>query len=316
MPQTTLYRGSYGLSNRVPPELIPYNAKTGVTGLQRADNLLIGEAGQLYGRQGSRQVISESCHSPYPVPGGFLFAQESDTEAWLSYASEDAIGDLVISKINQLKTGEHWLSWFEDGGGQYWYSTEKERGIISANHVARDWPDAEQYLAKYSDKPVGVLPCGRHVAINGTVVISSLGSEIYKSEPMQPSLYNKESGQFSAAGPVRMLLPVQSGFYYSDDKAIWFVAGLDPKNLTARKVLDYPAIEYCHLHGLVSASDLGLESYSLGVVFMTVQGPVFGFPDGTPINLTDKQFAIPNCNFTRGSMTLVNKSNLIISLFN
>ena len=108
---------------------------------------------------------------------------------------------------------------------------------------------------------------------------------------------------------------MQAGFYYSDDRAIWFVAGLDPKALTAKKVLDYPAIEYCHLYGLVSASDVGLDSYSLGVVFMTVRGPVFGFPDGTPINLTEKQFVMPsNCGFTKGSMMLVNKSNLIISL--
>jgi hypothetical protein len=314
MPTAALYRGSYGLSNRVPPELIPFNAETGVTGLQRADNVLIGEAGQLYCRQGSRQVFAGSCHSEYPVPGGFLFVEERVDGAFLSLALEDQDGSLSVSEIAQLGHSGNWLSWFELAG-EYWYSTEKERGIVSRDYIHRDWPNSEQYEKDYSDIPMDTLPYGRHACINGVHVLSARGTEIYKSEPLQPSIYALDDGQFSAAGAVRMLLPVQAGFYYSDDMAIWFVAGLDPKKFTARKVLDYPAIEYCHIYGLVNASDVGLDSYSLGVVFMTVQGPVFGFPDGTVINLTDKQYAMPDCAaHTRGSMMMVNRSMLIISL--
>lgn len=316
VPVANLYRGSYGLANRVPPELIPYNAKTGVTGLQRADNILIGEAGQLYCRQGSRQVFSsESCHSPMPVPGGFLFVQEKNSGAFLSLANDNpSTGDLTISEIGQLVHAGNWLSWFELQG-EYWFSTEKERGIVSADMKLRDWPSATKYLAEETEIHAVPLPMGKHIAINGTGVISARGREIYRSEPLQPSIYREATGSFSAAGPVRMLKNVQAGFFYSDDKSVWFVSGLDPVSYTAKKVLNYPAIEYCSLPGLVSASDLGLESFSLGTVFMTTEGPVFGLPDGTAINLTEKQFGMPkDCGFTKGSMTLVNKSNLIISL--
>lgn len=316
MPTATLYRGSYGLSNRVPAELIPYNAKTGVTGLQVANNLLIGEAGQLYGRKGSRQVFSlESCHSAIAVPGGFLFVQEKDSGAWLSLAKSNPVsGELIISELALLSHAGEWLSWFELQG-EYWYSTLYERGIVSADMQVRDWPESDQYLAEHSDLKLEPLPNGKHITLDGTTILSAVGREIYISEPLQPSIYRGSTNSFTTAGPVRMLLHVQTGFYYSDDKAVWFVSGNNPNNYAIKKTLNYPAIEYCHLHGLTSASDIGLESYSLGVVFMTVEGPVFGFLDGTVINLTEKQFAMPrDCGFTRGSMMVVNKSNLIISL--
>lgn len=315
MPQATLYKGSYGLSNRVPAELIPYNAKTGVTGLQRADNLLIGEAGQLYGRPGSRQVFSlESCHSGIAVPGGFLFVQEKDSGAWLSVARDNqATGELTISEIALLNSRGEWLSWFELQG-EYWFSSLYDRGVVSAEMRVRDWQNSEQYFAEYSDLKISAVPHGKHITYDGTSVLSSVGREIFSSEPLQPSLY-RDTGSFSAAGPVRMLAHAQAGFYYSDDRSVWFVSGQNLENYAVKKVLNYPAIEYCKLHDLVSASDFGLESYSLGIVFMTVEGPVFGFPDSTVINLTDKQFAFPkNCGFSRGSMILANKSNLIISL--
>lgn len=315
MPTATLYRGSYGLSNRVPPELIPFNADTGVAGLQRADNVLIGEAGQLYCRMGSRQVFTGSCHSLYPVQGGFVFVQEREEGSFLSLALVDLDGSLIVSEIKQLDSKGDWLSWFEVSG-EYWYSCEGERGIVSRDMQVRQWPEATQYLAEYTDIHCEQLPLGRHAAVNGIHVLSALGREIFISEPAQPSIYRPATGSFSAAGNVLMVKTVQSGFYYSDDQAVWFIGGLNPTQYTARKVLNYPAVEYCHIDGLVSASDMGLESYSQGVVFMTVEGPVFGMPDGTPINLTEKQYKMPMnaCTYTKGSIMIVNKSNLIISL--
>lgn len=315
MPQANLYTGSSGIVNNVPPELIPYNRDTGVAGLQRADNVLIGTAGQLYCRQGSRQLNAVSCHSQHNVPNGFLFVQEDEFGSTISLAIDGPSGELAISEVHQLDHDGHWLSWCEVGG-EYWYSTEKERGIISSDMRWSPWPDATQYLAEYTDIHTEPLPLGRHIAVNGLNILSTAGREIYISEPAQPSIYRPATGSFSAAGTVRMLLPVQSGFYYSDDSSVWFVSGEDPKSFSVKKVLGYPAIEYCHLTGLISASDIGIEAYSLGVLFMSTQGPVFGLPDGTPVNLTDKLFKMPeSCGYTRGSMMVVNKSNLIISLF-
>ena len=316
MPTVNLYTGSSGLVNNVPPELIPYNPKTGIAGLQRADNVLIGQMGQLYCRQGSRQVLSESCHSQYHVPGGFLFVQEKEAGSFISIALDDPAGDIQVSEIHKLEHDGHWLSWCEVSG-EYWYGTEKERGIVTANDLKhREWPDATQYLEEHNDIHIEPLPFGRHIAVNGLSVLSATGREICISEPAQPAVYRPATGSFSAASTVKMLLPVQSGFFYSDESSVWFVSGGDPQSFTTRKVLSYPAIEFCHLYGLVSAADIGIESYSQGVLFMTTQGPVFGLPDGTPLNLTDKQYKMPeSCGYTRGSMMLVNKSNLVISLF-
>jgi hypothetical protein len=314
MPVSRLYTGSYGLSNRVPPELIPYDAETGVAGLQQADNVLIGEAGQLYGRKGSRQVFSEnSCHSPFSVPGGMLFVKEKDSGAVLSLAKPDNTGLLSIKELGNLTYKEEWLSWFELDG-EYWFSSQYERGVVSSSFDVRNWPVSTPMMADDNEFEYAPLPFGKHSEQHGPFTISSVDSVIFFSEPGQPTICRTAESYTSVEGPIRILASVQEGVFVSDDKSVWFFSGRQPRQWSARRVLDYPAIEYCRINGLVSASDMGFDSGGLGVVFMTVRGPCFGFSDGTIINLTEKQFAMPKCEFTRGSMMVAQETTLIISV--
>jgi hypothetical protein len=310
----TLYRGGLGLANRVPPELIPFDPETGVAGLQVADNMLIGEAGQLYGRQGSRQVFSsEACHSPFPVPGGMLFVQEKESGPVITLAKHDVSGLPVLSEIGALAYRESWLSWFKLDG-EYWFGTERERGVLSADYVLNNWPDNSGMMPDHSEFHYASLPFGRHIEQHGPFTLSATGNTLCYSETGQPTLFRPAENTVPVEGPTLLVASVQDGVFVSDDKQVWFFQGREPRKWTVRRVLDYPAIEYCKIHGLVAASDVGFEAGGLGVVFMTVRGPVFGFSDGTIVNLTDKQFAMPDCVFTRGSMMMVNQSQLIISV--
>jgi hypothetical protein len=318
--ERTLYRGGLGLANRVPPELIPFDPETGVAGLQVADNMLIGEAGQLYGRQGSRQVFStEACHSPFPVPGGMLFVREKESGPVITLAKHDASGLLTLKELapgegeGEVKSGGNWLSWFELDG-EYWWSTECGRGAVSGDFLLPRWPDSEEPMKGRNEFKYGKVPFGRHIEQLGPFTLSAIGRDVLWSEPGLPDLRREVENISPAEGPVLLLASVQDGVFVSDNKQVWFFQGREPRKWTVRRVLDYPAIEYCKIHGLVSASAMGFEAGGLGVVFMTVRGPVFGFSDGTIANLTDKQFAMPDCVFTRGSMMMVNQSQLIISV--
>lgn len=314
MPTATLYRGSYGLSNRVPPELIPFNAKTGVTGLQRADNVLIGEAGQLYCRQGSRQVFSESCRSPCKVPDGFLFIKESSNISTLTLAKHDDFGSLLYKDIGNLKyTGER-AGWFERDG-EYWFSTSRERGIVAQDYTLRAWPSNSPMMESSTELVYAGLPFSPYIDQHGPFTICGHGRDVYYSEPGQPSLYVQHENRVPLHGEVRLVASVEEGVFASDNRQIWFFSGRQPRQWRVKEALPYPAIPLCKLPGLVKLDDVGVDSYGTGVVFMTVKGPCVGLPDGSVINLTDKAFKMPTCNFSYGSMMLVNDSNLIISLY-
>jgi len=316
MPQTRIYSGSAGIANTVDPELIPFDPRSGVAGLQVANNMLIGRAGELYSRLGSRQLFAGgSCHSPVNTPSGLLFACDKDDGLGtaIMQARPDSTGSLVISEIARIQHPENWLSWFELAG-DYWFSTQQERGIITADHQLTSWPNSTEMMSADNTLKYARLPFGRHIERHGKSVISATGQAVFYSEPSQEILMRELENIWPAEGSVRLLASVQEGLYVSDDKSIWFLSGIDCRKWVSRKVLNYPAIEYCKAQGLVDSTALGFESPALGTVFMTVKGPVFGFPDGTIMNLTNKKFALPrNCGKTKGSMMLVNESMLIIS---
>lgn len=278
--------------------------------------MLIGRAGELYSRLGSRQLFADgSCHSPIDTPSGLLFACDKNDGLGtaIMQGSLDATGSLTISEIARIQYPDNWLSWFKLAG-DYWFSTEQERGIITADHQLTSWPNSTEMMAGNNTMKYARLPFGRHIERHGKSVISATGRAVFFSEPGQETLMRELENLWPAEGSVKMLASVQEGLYVSDDRSIWFLSGLDCRKWISRKILNCPAIEYCKIYGLVDSIALGFDSPALGTVFMTTQGPVFGFPDGTVMNLTSQQFAFPkNCGQTKGSMILVNESMLIIS---
>lgn len=312
MPTATLYRGSYGLSNRVPPELIPYNHETGVVGLQTAENVLIGEAGQIYGRRGSRQVFSfAGCHSLFPVPGGFLFVQDQDKSSVLSRAIYDYSGSLEITELKQLRYNGDWLDWFIYRG-EYWYGSARERGIVETDcSSVKNWRECDPPAR--TEREYRSIPKGKFIGRWHEYTLSAVGNLLFFSEIGYSTICSIHN-VIALPAEITMVAPVEDGIFISDNNAVHYLYGNDPGKWAKNTVYAYPAIPYCRLYGVHNLVDIGVDQPGTCVVFMTVQGPCVGMQDGAVLNLIDKNFRMPNCHFNRGSMTLANNGNLIISL--
>jgi len=108
-----------------------------------------------------------------------------------------------------------------------------------------------------------------------------------------------------------MIAAVQTGAFISTTKAVYFVSGTEPKKWEMKKVLEYPALEYGRNQGGINPSHLGFETKQLSVLFATANGPVVGLPDGTAVNLVDKNIHFPDCGQRTGAIMVVDESMVI-----
>ncbi|RLB91835.1 MAG: hypothetical protein DRH10_00885, partial [Deltaproteobacteria bacterium] len=57
-----IYTGSVGINNRVPPVRLPFDQETGITALEKAEDVLINPSGQITTLRGRELVVLGPYH--------------------------------------------------------------------------------------------------------------------------------------------------------------------------------------------------------------------------------------------------------------
>jgi len=312
MAKARIYTGSSGINNKVPAHRLPFDAKTGVAGLEAAYNILIDRTGEVVTRRGTKQEQAGSFHSLYPFRDSFLVLQNHEPEGYsaLYRGLIDVDGAVILHGIRDgLSLGSR-MSFCEVDGLVY-YMNGKQLGKTDGETSA-PWPTSIP-IKKTLEEVVPTF-AGRHLDIIAGNFIFAKGNEVFWTEYNLWGLINVKSGRARFESKVLMVCAVQSGVYISDEYGIYFAQGQDPYKWKFRKVLNYPTVEFCREPGLIDPTNFGFETSQPSVLFGTARGPVIGFPDGTAVNLIDKAVTMPmDCGGSRSGMMVVDDSLIIQS---
>jgi hypothetical protein len=306
--QRVLYSGSIGLNNKVAPHRLQYSAKTGVSALEAADNVIIDRTGEIVTRRGTELVQSGNYHSMWSVPGGFYVVEDRDADSALMFASVADDGSIGMTGIRSgLARGKR-VSYADlDNSTLYCNGTQNGQLIdfVSSPWPVSEWTGSSERIEKIK------APVGEHIDVLSGRDLISVADELFATEYGLPGIVDANSTRRRLDGRIIAVVSVQSGAFVSTTDAIYFISGTSPSKWTMKKVLDYPALEWGNNQTLINPSDFGLESYTLSALFATVNGPVVGFPDGTAINLIDKNVTTPNCS--SGAIMVVDETMIIQS---
>jgi hypothetical protein len=155
-------------------------------------------------------------------------------------------------------------------------------------------------------------PPAEHLAYNAGRIYFSSGNLLNYTEFARLGIYDPATNGEQFPGHILMIVAVADGLYVSTDEAVYFLAGLNPKEWTSRKVLDYPAIEWAKNHSTVDPSFFGFETNVPCALIGTVNGPVLCMPSGQCVNLIDKEVQLPDCSMS-GCIGVFDESLIIQS---
>jgi len=304
MASVRIYSGASGLNNKVAAHRLPFDAKSGVAGLEAAYNVVIDKTGEVVTRRGTKQVVAGSFHSFCPFRESFFVVQdhpESNYSA-LYRGLVDADGAVTLHGIRDgLSFGAN-MSYCEVAGEVY-YMNGSNLGKTDGE-TSSPWPVSVPM--RETEAEMVATFAGIHLDILAGNFIFAKDNEVHFTEYGLWGLVRSATARRRFESRVLMVCAVQSGAYVSDEHGVWFLQGNDPYKWQARKVLNYPAKEFCRVPGLIDPSSVGLETNQLSVMFGTVRGPVVGLPDGTAVNLIDKAVTMPtSCGGSQGGMMVV-----------
>ncbi len=310
MIESTIYSAAIGINNTVVSHRLPFNVDSGVSALMQATDVLIDPTGEIVTRRGNSLLETGSFHSGYKCDNGFYAIKDRDNDSALYKVILDSAGQIVdLFGIRSKLTMNAGMAFVPYNNG-YLYCNGYENGFlegaVSTLWPVNDWPGPDKLTHSKTETPIG-----SHVDILSGRVLVTVANELFYSEYGLVGLVDEIGNRVRMEGNIIMVCAVQSGVYISDTKAVYFLAGINPKDWICKKVLNYPAVEWAINHELVDPSDFGFDSYQLAGLFGTINGPVMGLPSGTPENLIDKVLTLSDCKVSRGAITVVDKSMII-----
>lgn len=134
-------------------------------------------------------------------------------------------------------------------------------------------------------------PPGRFVRAHAGRLLVAAGRELYWSQPLAYHHFAIATDVQLFDTPVRLLEPVDGGFYVATDSATWWVAGDDPESWRPMELDSAPVASGAALR-LPGYKVPGLEDPRPVVVWATANGFVAGLPGGQIRPLTDGRVAM------------------------
>lgn len=309
--KVTLLRSCTGNNNKVDPARILFDEKKGITALEASKDMLIDKSGGLTTRRGTALVAVGDFISAYPAADGSSF-----------YAVKNWSVDSSIEKVVPKADGSVDMIGIRSGltygakmdfclvGGLIFYMNGFELGVLDGSR-SHNWP-----VSAWPREKAGAVflpvPAGSHLDILSGRFIIAYGNKYCFTEHDLWGIIDNNRSWRQMESRILMIYAVGTGVFMSDEKAVYFMAGLDPNKWVPLLVLNYPAKEFCRLSGLVDPSHFGLETSVSSAMFGTVRGPVIGLPDGSCFNLIDKKVTMP-AGCPVGSIMVVNETTIIQS---
>jgi len=304
--EQTLYSAGIGLNNKTAPHRLHFG-KGGVSAFEEATNVLISRTGEVVSRRGSSILEAGSFHSGWACDNGFYAIQDRDEDSALMNIIVNADGSIdVVGIASPLTKGAKCQ--YVDLAGKTYYTNGYERGVIFGG-LSYDWQEND-WTGPETTSEMLAMPTGEHIDILSGHMLVAVGDELFHSEHGLLNLVDNMKNRVRFESKITMVCAVQSGAYVSDEKSIYFLSNPDPNQWTLKKVLGYPA--YGLNQELVDPSFLGLDTTQLSGLFATSHGAVIGLPDGTAINLIDKNVTLPTaCG--NGAIIIVDETTILQS---
>lgn len=308
-----IFSGGIGTNNKTVPHRLPYDLETGIAAFEETKDIVVDNTGVPVTRKGMDLLVPGSHHSSFPVPGGFYCVLDrptthNDSALYLALVNENN-GQLDMQGVRSgLSMGRKMSYTIYDG--RVLYSNGRQNGQLDSG-VSSHWPYRE-YPGPTPATTIDPVPPANHIDQLAGRILFSIDDELFATKYGLPGLYDSNGDRRRFEGRIIMVLAVETGAYISTDKAVYYQAGLIPKEWKLTKVLDYPAVEWGRHPGLVEPKNYGIDGMSLSGLFATVNGPVVGLQDGRPINLIEDAVELP-AGCQSGAIMTVDDSMIIQS---
>jgi len=312
MANVRIYSGSSGINNKLVAHRLPFDAKSGVAGLEAAYNVVIDKTGEVVTRRGTQQALDGAFHSLWPFLDSFFVVKDrpEENDSAIYRGLVDAEGAVTLHGIRDGLSMGAKMSYCEVAGKVY-YMNGSNLGKTDGE-ISSPWPVSVPI--RDTEAEMIATFAGHHLDMLAGNFVFAKDDEVFFTEYGLWGLIRSATARRRFESRVLMVCAVQSGVYVSDEHGVYFLQGNDPYKWQARKVLNYPAKEFCRVPGLIDPSNVGLETTQLSVMFGTVRGPVVGLPDGTAINLIDKAVTmLASCGGSHGGIMIVDDSLCIMS---
>ncbi|RLB91930.1 MAG: hypothetical protein DRH10_00735, partial [Deltaproteobacteria bacterium] len=274
---------------------LPFDQETGITALEKAEDVLINPSGQITTLRGRELVVLGPYHSFFEYGDVGLVAKDrtADTAIYamfVSVADGSAEFSGVCAGLSKGKKIE-----FCNVDGKVFFSNGSQHGTINSDFSQSPWAGDEWY-DKETNRGFAVPPPSDHFCTNAGRIYFTRDNVLYYTEFGMNGLYDPAINGEAFPSKIIMVVPAIDGLYVSDQTNIYFLQGLNPKEWTARDVsADYPAIEWAILKRAVDPSLFGFESEDPTALIGTKRGPCLLLPGGQIENLIQKKVAMPDC---------------------
>ena len=313
--QATLYRYTTGINNKVDAARVAFDQKKGITDLEAGVDILIDKAGGIVSRRDNELMLAGEYLSAYPTGDGISFYavknRTVDAALFKVVPAFDSVGDVVSLTEYELRSGltKGAKTDFCEVDGKVYYMNGYEYGVLDGSK-AEPWPVS--VWPRETVAPMVHTPAGSHLDMLSSRFLLAIGKELQYTEPGFWGILDNNRNWRLFESRILMIYAVGTGAYVSDEKAVWFLAGRDPNAWIPEKVLNYPAVEFCRVPGLVDPSFFGFETAKPAALFGTVNGPAVGLAEGVAFNLIDKKVNMPS-GCSHGSIMVVDETTIIQS---
>lgn len=161
-----------------------------------------------------------------------------------------------------------------------YYSNGIERGILRRDSAQSTWgtlPDlGDPELASYGWRQ---LPAGTILRFHKGCLLSVRGSQLFKSQPWAPNVYDPKRGYLPMGEDITLVAPLETGVFLATENTTYWA----PDDMSQGLVTVLP-------YGALPGGEAPIPD-SKAVLWMSPRGMVRGSPDGTAVNLQDKSVA-------------------------
>lgn len=276
MSEFILLRGSRGLNNASDPVRIDRGADTGLTDLAVAANVDIEHNGRITRRKGPTLRLAGSCHSMFCDGGDCLFMDGTTMKRLnADYTADTVQTGLSGNRVRHAQLGD--LIYWVDGSG---------KGYVQ-DGVNYAW-EANAYVGPTTSKTFTSPVIGSFICLHGARLYVAEKNILWHSEPFAYSWFDMARNYLPFPTNIRMVASVPDGMFVSDETAIYALTGMNPQDMTFKKVHDAPAVID------TNAQVKDFLDFGDGFLVTTNKGICFGGIEGFFKNLTDERLTYPD----------------------
>lgn len=298
-----------GINNKVTPARIRYDSETGVSDLETGTDVLIDMTGGITTRRGSDLVETGVFHSGFPKGDGtFYVVKDRTTDSAIYKVTPATDGNVTLEGIASGYTKGARFE-FREVKEEFYFMNGYEKGVLIAD-APHSWPLS--VWPRSTTAQFITTPTGSHFDIISGSFVVAIDNELFFTESGVWGVVDNSRNYRRAESEIVMVCAVDTGVFFSDRQAVYFLEGRNPSQWSPAKVLNYPAIPYCKAPTLVDPSQHGFETTAPSALFGTTHGPVMGLPDGSCVNMINKKVKMPS-GISQGAIMVVDETTIIQS---